>query len=146
MTDQELTQFYYESVRDHIDEKGIWPTPALARLVDDSLEFYAMAVDKPDIIIGYAIKNALRPEVTEQIVALDTYCLPNQGTTLDSCLIVFHMRRGQPARVGVLEYSWNDGEPITKDIAWDNPFWPQKYQPLATKLTIAFLPHSKEAA
>ena len=132
-----LLEDYLKMIPAQIDEKGIYPTPTLVRRADDMVEYFAMAVEA-HLIIQAAFATCLRPEVVEQIVALDCYTKPSQGTTLDSCLILFHLVRGQPARVGVLEYSWNGGEPIVKPPVWDNPFWTAAYKCLANDLSESF--------
>lgn len=133
----DLIEMYCNDIPGHIDAEGIYPTPALIRLDTDKLEVCALAIEA-NPIIEFAFRNACRPDVAEQIVALDTYTQPGQGTELDSCLILFHMQRGQPARVGVLEYSWNNGQPVTKPVVWDNAHWCKAYEKLATRLTRAF--------
>jgi len=132
-----LVEQYEKSAPTWINEQGVYPIPAIIRLNDDKLEFAALAIEGPEVI-PYTFKTCKRPEVAELIVALDTYTQPGQGTTLDSCLILFHLVRGQPARVGVLEYSWNSGQPITKPTVWDNAFWCNAYKSLAKELAKAF--------
>jgi len=132
-----LIEQYEKTIPNWMNEQGVYPTPAIIRLNDEKLEFAAMAIEVPEVI-PYAIKTCKRPEVAELIVALDTFTQPGQGTTLDSCLILFHLVRGQPTQIGVLEYSWNGGEPVTKPADWDNAFWRGAYAPLARELTEAF--------
>lgn len=130
-----LIETYCGMVADAIDQQGVYPTPMLAH--GEKLDVYAMAVDAR-LIIAKAFENCRRPEIVEQIVGLDTYTLGGQGTTLDSCVIIFHLRRGEPTRIGVLEYSWNGGEPITKPVDWENGYWTTQYAKLAAALTEAF--------
>lgn len=132
----DLNERYCKTVADAIDGEGVYPTPMVAR-VGDKVEFYAMMVDGP-VVIAQAFQNCKRPEVVEQVVGLDTYNLPGQETELDSCVILFHLRRGEPVRIGVLEYSWNDGQPITKPVEWNNTFWNEQYSRLAADLGRAF--------
>lgn len=137
MSETDVLSKFIKTIPGCIDEQGIYPTPAIIRRNDGTLEIFAMAIEAKQIIQA-AFANCLRAEIEEQIIALDSYCLPDQFTTLDSCLILFHLVRGQPARVGVLEYSWNRGDPITKEPVWDNPFWTTAYEALAKKLSEAF--------
>ena len=133
-----LIQSYCDHIASTIDEEGIYPTPAIAKQADDTLTLYAMAVS-PKHIFATMLTNGLDHNIVEQIFAIDTYTKDGQGTTLDSCLILFHAVRGQPARIGVLEYSWNAGQPITKPPDWNNPFWINMYKFLADDLTKVFL-------
>lgn len=113
-----------------IDENGIFPTPAISMNKAGEYSVYANACS-PSEILNFSMSISSQPDVIEQIVAIDTYTKEGQGTTMDSCLILFHNRKGQPTRVGVLEYSWNKGNPITKPINWENEFWNEKYKGLA---------------
>ncbi|MCL4295754.1 MAG: hypothetical protein KJ077_08505 [Anaerolineae bacterium] len=132
----DIIESYCKQVADSVDENGVYPTPMVAR-TGKGIEFFAMMVEGP-VIIAHAFKNCQRVEVLEQVVALDTYTQPGQGTELDSCLIIFHLRRGEPVRIGVLEYSWNNGKPVTKPVNWDNAFWNKQYSRLAADLGRAF--------
>ena len=132
---------YCRDVQNWIGAEGIYPTPGLIRTTQGLEIFAAFAAAAPDIV-KTAFDRCLDPEVQEIVIGLDTWCKPGQGTTLDSCLIVFHIRRGQPTRIGVLEYSWAGDHPVTKEIDWENPFWTGKYQNLARKFDrrINFIP------
>lgn len=132
----DLIQIYCDYVKDNIDEKGVFPTPMMAR-TSGRVEFYAMMVVGA-AIINKAFVNCARPEIVEQIVGLDSYTAPDQGTTFDSAVILFYLRRGEPTRIGVLEYSWNEGQPIAKPIDWDNAFWNKQYKMLAKQFDGAF--------
>lgn len=134
---ENILETYCKYAASLIDEEGIYPTPAVAKNADDTLNLYAMAVNPPQIVM-IMLGNSKKPEIVEQIFAFDTYTQEGQGTTLDSCLILFHVSRGQTARVGVMEYSWNGGSPITKPVDWSNPFWTNTYQRLADDLTKLF--------
>lgn len=136
----DLIQNFSEYAISIMDEQGIYPTPAIAKHVDGKLSIYAMAVDANQII-SRALNNGYDAQITEQIFSLDTYTKEGQFTTLDSCLIMFHAVRGKPARIGVLEYSWNNGNPVSKPVNWDNPFWNETYKGIAEAITRAFQTH-----
>lgn len=133
----DLIKQYCEYVHPLIDEEGIYPTPGIVKNADDTLSIYAMATQAPEIIM-LMFSNSRKPEIVEQIFALDTFTKEGQGTTLDSCLILFHVARDEQARVGVMEYSWNAGQPLSKAVDWNNPFWTKTYARLANDLTRKF--------
>lgn len=134
---ENLIEEYRKYAISVMDEEGIYPTPAIAKDRDGKITVYAMAVE-PSGIVATMLRNGGDLTIDEQIFAFDTYTKDGQGTTLDSCLILFHATRGKPARIGVLEYSWNEGAPISKQPEWHNPFWKKQYQKLADDLTKAF--------
>ena len=126
---------YLEHVTSHIDANGIYPVPGLVVRTDSKVELFAFATDA-HTIIRTAIDSCLRPDVVEIVIGLDTYCLPDQGTTFESCLIVFHIRRDCATRIGVLEYAWSGGQAWTKPVDWENLFWLGKYADLTLKFTV----------
>lgn len=144
MNENELIQSYCEYASGLIDEEGIYPTPAIAKNSDGTVSIYAMAVNASRIAMTM-LANSKKPEIVEQIFAFDTYTKEGQGTNLDSCLIIFHVAREQPARVGVMEYSWNAGSPITKPVDWENAFWRAQYRYLSDDLTRLFCGEKKGA-
>lgn len=120
-----------------IDEEGIYPQPGASENGLGELSLYALAIP-PAQIIEMAFDFFCRDlEVVEFFVSLDTFTRSGQGTELDSALNIFHVKRGEPARVGVMEYSWQKGQPITKPICWENKFWQSTYSDLLKALTAA---------
>jgi hypothetical protein len=137
VTGQSFIDGYLSSASHWMDEKGIYPTPMAVKVKGDRLELHALALP-PDQVVIHAFQVCKRRDVGEQVFALDTYCKPGQGTTLDSCLVIFHLKRGAATTIGVMEYSWNGGQPIIKEVNWDNSFWNRKYADLAGRLSAAF--------
>lgn len=133
----DFIQSYFDHVKSQIEEEGIYPTPAISKDAEGGITLYAMAVGTEQII-GTMLLNADDKSIVEQIFALDCYTQDGQGTSLDSCLIAFHIERGKQGRVGVFEYSWNNGEPVTKPVNWNNEFWNKEYENLAKDLTRLF--------
>lgn len=119
-----------------IDEQGLYPMVGASEDERGEMTLYALAVT-PAKIFDMAFGFARNPQIAEFFVSLDAFTQPDQGTDLDSVLCVFHMLRGMAARVGVMEYSWNEGQPITKPICWQNVFWQTSYADLLNKLTEA---------
>lgn len=132
MTD--IVQSTYGHIASQIDVQGVYPTPAARIQTSGKIDLIAFALT-PYQIQDWALRMASHPDTLEFCFAFDSFCKENQGTTLDSALIVFHCRVDRPCQIGVLEYSWNDGQPVAKPIDWQNPFWTNAYVRLAAELT-----------
>jgi hypothetical protein len=134
MEDQSTIDIFCSNIYRWIGENGVYPTPGLVR-TDTGIELFSFMVNAPDIV-RTAMEKCLLPNTQEIIIGLDTWTKPDQGTELDSCLIIFHITRSAPTRIGVYEYSWGNGSPVIKNhVNWDNEFWNARYRDLAEKFT-----------
>lgn len=113
---------FCEYAKTFITERGIFPAPGLLNKANGKCDVLALIL-QPDDILDFAYTNWLNCETIEQIISLDFYAKPNTGTELDSVLIIFYFRRNEPVMLGVMEYSWNDSNPIIKPVNWENAFW-----------------------
>lgn len=118
-----------------IYENGIFPCPAIiVKEGNNIINIIANAIP-PQVIINNALIQSQLKDVIELIFSIDCYTKPNQGTELDSALVIFHCKVNQPALLGIMEYSYNNGSSITKPINWENKFWINAYQGIINKLT-----------
>ena len=124
---------YTELLHDSIDADGIYPMPTFMIDTDNRLTISAYAPENPSEIILDTRGHVITRNVIEFVFGLDTYTRAGQGTTLCACVIIFHGTR-DAVRVGVWEYSHNDGEPITKQVNWENDFWTSRYKSLAENM------------
>lgn len=115
---------FCEYAKSSIDERGIFPAPGFLNKTGGKCDILALMAH-PDDIVDLAWNNWMNQEVIEQIISLDFHTKPEHGTELDSVLIIFHFRRNEPApcRLGIMEYSWNKGQPVTRPVNWENAFW-----------------------
>ncbi len=118
-----------------IDEKGIHPAPAVF-MKGERTEIVAMDLS-PELLINKALEKCADAETTEIMVSIDSFCRSGQGTTYDSCLIIFHVIKHGTPKVGVMEYKWEEDETIekaiVKDVVWDNEFWNNQYADLCSE-------------
>uniref|UniRef100_A0A6M3IXT3 Uncharacterized protein n=1 Tax=viral metagenome TaxID=1070528 RepID=A0A6M3IXT3_9ZZZZ len=129
----DINQFINYAIK-QIDEEGIYPTPGVIVRANGKTELLANAMDGNGVVRN-ALKKCREPGVIEQIATFDCFCKEDQGTTLDSCLCIIHAKLDEPAKLGILEYSWNNGNPITKLINWENKFWNESNKGLLDKFT-----------
>jgi len=118
---------YTNMLTSSIDETGIYPMPAIA--IEKTGESNLMSfITSPEEMLKEILNRS--HELAEYIVGIDSYTEDGQGTTLDSAVIICHIRRDAPPRIGGFEYSYNDGSPITKPVNWENEFWNAAYASL----------------
>jgi hypothetical protein len=124
---------YEKMIVDLINEEGVYPMPGIYETKTGKIEILSFACSAQEMLNAVE-RRCERGDVSEFVIGLDTYNRPGQGTTLDSSVIIFHVSKDLGASVGVLEYSWNNGEPKHKAIDWENYFWMYQYSALATSL------------
>jgi hypothetical protein len=135
-TEPELVQQVLSLAVRSIEANGVFPTPAGFRKRDGQLEIYSFACDGSEAL-QRAVERARSGELEELVLLVDQYTKPGQGTSLDSALIVFHRNLGGTARIGVLEYSHNEGgEPTVLPLDWNNAFWTNAYAKVLAKLAL----------
>lgn len=126
MNDQELDQLvaqYADLLQAAIDQNGIYPGPAWIVKEDGKREIMALAMPASEAVQA-AINRTRQAEGWQVLLAgYDVNCAPGQGTTLDSAWILLCAQRGREPRVGVIEYSYNEGAPISRPVNWENRFW-----------------------
>lgn len=132
MENTKLMENYLKAIPVSIDENGIYPAPAAMEKEEGATTLYSMACGGQEII-ERALSLSREPDTVEVIVALD--CLSNPGQfELDSFLTIFHIAHGRKTRVGIIEYSYNEGDPIVKDVDWQNDFFISHYEPLCEEM------------
>ena len=119
-----------------IDSDGVYPTPGGFRRRDGQLEMVSFACSANEVL-QCAVEKARSGQMEEMVILMDQFTKPGQGTTLDSALIVFHRNRAGVARIGVLEYSHNEGgEPTVLTLDWNNAFWTGTYAKVLERLAL----------
>lgn len=122
---------YTDMLTSSIDERGIYPMPAIA--IEKTGKSNLMSfMTTPEEMLNEILNRS--HELTEYVIGFDSYTKEGQGTTLDSAVIIFHIRRDAPPRIGVFEYSYNNGAPLTRPVNWENEFWTTAYAPLVEKM------------
>ena len=135
-SEPELVQQVLSLAVRSIEENGVYPTPAGFRKRDGQLELYSFACSGTEAL-QRAVKRAQSGELEELVLLVDQFTKPDQGTTLDSALIVFHRNLAGVARIGVLEYSYNDGkDPVVLPLNWNNAFWASAYAKVLQRLAL----------
>jgi hypothetical protein len=111
-----------------VDAEGIHPLPAWIITADDQRDILAVAMPTSDAV-GHVLAHTARTADWQALLfGIDVFCKENQGTTLDSALVLVCVQRGLQPRVGVIEYSWNGGYPTVLPVNWDNQFWPARLE------------------
>jgi len=119
-----------------ISEEGIRLTPAFIEFLlpeEDEKErgLAIISVEPTEIeavtaFTAELLKIKEERKISEFIFALDVHIRAGAADSLDSALVIFNGRRGKKPRKGMLQYSWNNGDPITKKTVWDGEFVPTK--------------------
>ena len=104
-----------------IEKEGIKIAPAMSIDKQGKKSLYAFDIGAGQII-NWAFTFCANIEVQSFFIAFDTYTKPDQGTELDSALLIFCVER-KNGQIGVMEYSWNKGSSITKPTCWNNSYW-----------------------
>ena len=110
---------------------GIWPMPVHTTTANGPTTYSTYAYERPADLIN-TIRELIKNDnsIEEFIFGLDTYTEKYQGTTLGTCVLIFHGSRNA-TKVGVWEYRYNDhDEPTIKQVNWNNRFWTEHYQAL----------------
>lgn len=121
---------YIKMLEDIIDAEGVYPMPGSLEHEDGDLTLVSFATNA-ETMLGAIQYRCRKKPLTRALIGMDTWCKPNQGTTLDSCVIIFDITRGN-ANLGVLEYTWDDdcGNAIVAPVNWDNAHWQIAYKTL----------------
>lgn len=131
----ELIDTYVQMLTDSISAEGVYPMPAI--IAGEQLAFLSFAC-LPQHMLAEIKARILNDNNNEVVFGFDSYTREEQGTTLDSAVIIFHVRSDDESsvksRIGVWEYSWNGGVPITKPINWQNEWWNTAYAALLQEL------------
>lgn len=137
MSDMELVDTYIQMLADTLDAEGIYPMPAVVSGKQNAFYMYDCSpqhmLDDIQVLMG--------EHLSEIIFGLDSYTAEGQGTTLDSAVIIFHLQRAGTSRIGVWEYSWNEGQPVTYPVNWENAWWRDVYAKMLTMLDTAIKGH-----
>jgi hypothetical protein len=131
----ELIDTYVQMLTDTITAEGVYPMPAI--IAGEQLTFLSYDC-LPQHMLAEIQSRILHDNVNEVVFGFDAYTREGQGTTFDSAVIIFHVRSADESsvksRIGVWEYSWNGGDPITKPINWENPWWRDVYAAMLAML------------
>lgn len=131
MNDQatkELIETYVAMLRESVTDNQCFPTPAV--FSGEALSFVSYSTDG-DRIYADVCDRLRKFSIHEVLFGFDCFTRPGQGTSLPSAVIVFHLRAGEPPRIGVMEYVGNTTFPVD----WNNTFWNQHYVALAARVT-----------
>lgn len=126
-----------------IDEHGIFPYPAYLKKEEGNNCFMALMLSPDDVFVDAMIK-ANNDNNLEYIFSLDSHIDKNLGMALDSALIIFHLVRNQPTRLGILKYSWNGGNVLTRPVDWNNEHYLKIYKEFIDKFTLSMSKYSRQ--
>jgi hypothetical protein len=134
MPEISVLQQFISLAKRMMDENGCYPFPGILKKTDGSLEVQSFMC-QPYEMFRRVTELARRPDFEEEVFGLDCYTKEGQGTELDSCVVIFHVKRGSPTNLGILEYQWDqeEGEVITKPVNWENKFWNEAYAAVKTQ-------------
>lgn len=127
VTDEQLDKLvsdYSETLRLAIDHTGIYPGHAWIIREDGQSEMVALAMPAHNAVVRSVDMARQGGPWQVLLTGIDVMCMPDHGTTMDSAWILLCARPGQEPKVGVIEYSYNGGNPIIKPVNWENQFWP----------------------
>jgi len=130
----DIKTMFYNYVADVIDTKGVYPYPAMWRMLDKKLlsdgcppeEALALNVGAMDLKPHQVILHLLRARMegaVEMIYGIDRSTKPGQGTTLSDVLACAYWSTDTGWLVGVIEYNVSDQGKTVLPWNWHNPFW-----------------------
>lgn len=114
---------YIKMLENIIDAEGVYPMPGSLEHEDGDLTLVSFATNA-ETMLGAIQYRCRKKPLTRALIGMDSWNKKDPTATLDSCVIIFDITRGN-ANLGVLEYTWDDdcGNAIVALVNWDNTHW-----------------------
>lgn len=132
-----LDEMFHHIVKITIDDKGVYPFPAIWRAEGRPDVVAALCVDDSKEVFR-AISKFLQLGAQEIIFGIDRYTKPGQGNKHPDTVTVYSWSDKTGWKFGVLDYEYvEDGENIVEEINWENRFWVDRMGKEITGLIIS---------
>lgn len=119
VTREDFLEKYYSIIKTALDEKGIWPSPALG-FDGENFSMYSYCLNSYEILRQVSVDSKVKEFF---VVGIDRHAKDEQGTALDSvftCLLF----ENEILIPFIVEYNSSTLEVLP--INFDNKFWNQK--------------------
>lgn len=121
----DLVETYLKLVKGIVNEDGVYPQQGVIKTKNNHCEIVSFAL--PGLELWTAINRRLRKQdIQEYIFGMDLRSIEEDGTEFSDLLLIAHVKENQ-FHIGVLEYKYNDGNAIWKDIDWNNEYYKNNF-------------------
>jgi hypothetical protein len=116
-----LVETYVKLIKGIMDEDGVYPQQAIVK--NDAGQYQMLALAVSGVEATEKIADIISENDTEEyIFGIDLLGKDEYGTEYPDLLLIFHATKDD-FNIGVLEYKFNNGDIILKEIDWNNEYY-----------------------